>query len=167
MDISDAIKKSSIFNSLEKEELNHIVNISSEKKFQSGDVIMQEGQEGDCMYLVVQGEVGISKSLTMKFDDDDFRQTEKILTRYKSEDHVIFGEMALIAQDKRTATILAQTDCVFLEIKRDDFIKLIKNRPELGVKILMKLSKLLVDRLKQSSEDVIRLTTALSIALSQ
>ena len=103
----------------------------------------------------------------MKFGEDDFRKTEKVLTRFRPEDHAIFGEMALIGQDSRSATIIAKTECMLLEIKRDDFIRLIESDPELGVKILMNLSGLLVNRLRQSSQDVIRLTTALSIALSR
>lgn len=167
METTDAIKQSFIFSSLEQEELPYILNITEEKKFQKGDVIMQEGDKGDTMYIVVEGEVGVSKSLTMKFGDNDFRQTEKVLTRFRPEDHVILGEMALIGSDNRSASIVARTDCLFLEIKRDDFLRLIRQNPELGVKIMLKLSELLINRLKQSSKDVIRLTTALSIALSK
>jgi CRP-like cAMP-binding protein len=167
MELTDAIKKSFIFNTLEENEVTEILNISNEKRFLKDEVIMHEGEKGDTMYLVVEGEVGVSKSLTMKFGDNDFRKTEKVLTLFRPDDHVIFGEMALIGQDNRSASIMANTDCLFLEIKRDDIINLIKNKPDLGVKILMKLSELLVNRLKQSSQDVIRLTTALSIALSK
>jgi len=167
MEFADAIKTSFIFNTLEDKEVREILDISREKKFLKDDLIMQEGEKGDTMYLVVEGEVGVSKSLTMRFGDNDFRQTEKVLTRFRPEDHVIFGEMALIGQDNRSASIMANTDCLFLEIKRDDIISLIKNKPDLGVKILMRLSELLVNRLKQSSQDVIRLTTALSIALDK
>lgn len=52
------------------------------------------------MYLVLKGEVGVSKSLTLKFGDDDFRETDKVLSRIRPEDHEIFGEMALIGQDR-------------------------------------------------------------------
>jgi len=75
----------------------------------------------------------------MKFGDDDFRQTEKVLTRIQPEDNVIFGEMALIGQDNRSASIMARTDCILFEIKRDDFIRLVEGKPKLGVKVLMKL----------------------------
>lgn len=167
MELSEAIKNSSIFNTLEEDELTAIFNITRETRFQEGDVIMQEGDEGDTMYLVVEGEVGVSKSLTMKFGDNDYRKTEKVLTRFGAEDHLVFGEMALIGKDSRSATISARTDCLFLEIKRDDFLKLLEEKPKLGIKVLIKLSELLVSRLRQSSQDVIRLTTALSIALSK
>ena len=167
MDIEETLRQSTIFNTLKEDELADVKNIIREIRFNAGDVIMQEGNEGDTMYMVVQGEVGVSKTLTLKFGDDDFRTTEKVLTQFRSDDHAILGEMALIARDSRSATIIADTDCLLLEINRDDFICLIEERPELGVKILLKLSELLIKRLKQSSQDVIRLTTALSIALSK
>jgi CRP/FNR family transcriptional regulator, cyclic AMP receptor protein len=163
----DAIKECFIFSSLEEDQLSEVLAITREITFKKNEIIMQEGEKGDTMYLVVAGEVGVSKSLTMKFGDNDFRQTEKVLTGFKPEDHVVFGEMALIGQDSRSASIIARTDCLFLEINRTDFIKLVEARPGLGVKILMKLSELLINRLKQSSQDIIRLTTALSIALSK
>jgi CRP-like cAMP-binding protein len=167
METIKTAKNSLIFNSLDDEELAQVLSITGEKRFSKGDMIMHEGEEGDTMYMVVEGEVGISKSLTMKFGNHDFRKVEKVLTRFRPEDNAIFGEMALIAPDSRSASIMAQTDCILLEIKRDDFIGLVAGKPELGVKILMKLSELLINRLRQSNQDVIRLTTALSIALSK
>ena len=128
---------------------------------------MQEGEEGDTMYMVVEGELEVSKSLTMKFGDDDFRKTEKVLTRFSPDDHVVFGEMALIGREKRSATIIARTACVLFEINRDDFMGLIEDRPRIGAKVLFKLSELLVCRLRVVNQDVIKLTTALSIALSK
>ena len=167
MDHKETVKNSFIFKTLEEEDLAEVLGITSEKRFQKDDVIMQEGEKGDTMYMVVEGEVGVTKSLTMKFGDDDFRETEKVLTRFTAEDHVVFGEMALIGQDNRSASIMARTDCILLEIKRDDFLRLIEGKPGLGVKVLLKLSELLVNRLRHSSQDVMRLTTALSIALSK
>lgn len=167
MEIADALRDSLIFKGLREEDLSEILNVVREKRFHEGDLIMQEGDDGNSMYMILEGELGVSKSLTMKFGEDDFRKTEKILNRLTAKDHAIFGEMALIAQDKRSASIQANTDCVLLEMSRDDFIRLIESRPELGVKILFNLSQLLISRLRQSSQDIIRLTTALSIALSR
>ena len=165
MELAKIVKNSFIFNTLKDEEIGEVLKITREKKFSKGEIIMQEGEEGDTMYMVVEGEIGVSKSLTMKFGDDDYRKTEKVLTRFRPEDHVIFGEMALIGQDNRSASIIAHTDCILLEINRIDFVKLIESRPNLGIKLLMKLSELLINRLRQSSQDIARLTTALSIAL--
>jgi len=167
MNIEEAVRKSSIFRGLQDNEIAEVLSIIREERFHQGDLIMQEGDEGNTMYMILEGELGVSKSLTMKFGEDDYRKTEKILNRLTARDHAVFGEMALIAKDKRSASIMASTDCVLLEINRDDFIRLIESKPELGVRILLNLSQLLISRLRQSSQDVIKLTTALSIALSR
>lgn len=167
MDISESVKNALIFKTLDENQIEKVLNITREIRVYHGDVIMQEGDEGSTMYMIVQGEVGVSKSLTMKFGDDDFRQAEKVLNRFRHEDHVIFGEMALIGNDTRSATIMARSDCVLAEINREDFIRLVQGEPELGVKVLLNLSQLLVNRLRESGQNVIRLTTALSIALSK
>jgi len=89
------------------------------------------------------------------------------LRRFRSQDHVVFGEMGLIGLDNRSATTGAKTECVLLEIERGDFLRLVGHRSELGIKVLLKLSELLVNRLRRSSEDIVRLTNALSIVLSK
>jgi CRP-like cAMP-binding protein len=164
---SKTLRSIQIFAALDDNELAQMSNITKEKRFQSGETIMQEGLEGDTMYLVIDGEVEVSKVLTLKFGDDDYRETEKVMRRVRPENHEVFGEMALIAREKRSASITAVTDCVLLEINRDDFFSLIEDLPGLGVKVLVKISELLISRLRRASQDVIRLTTALSIALSK
>ena len=156
-----------IFSTLTDDELVLVKDITRERLFNKGDMIMHEGEEGDTMYLVVDGIVEVSKSLTMRFGEDDFRKREKVLTRFRPEDHVVFGEMALIARDTRSATIVAVSDCRLIEIGREGFLGLVEKAPTLGVKVLFKISELLISRLRQSGQDVIRLTTALSIALSK
>ncbi|MCJ7594608.1 MAG: cyclic nucleotide-binding domain-containing protein [Desulfobacterales bacterium] len=167
MEISETVRKSSIFKNLGDDEVAEVLNITREIRFPKDDIIMREGDQGDTLYMVLDGEVEVSKSLTMKFGDDDYRKTEKVLTHFRAKDHVILGEMALIGQDSRSASIIAKTDCVLLEIKRDDFMRMVESKAELGVKVLLNLAELLVTRLRQSSKDVTRLTTALSIALSK
>jgi CRP-like cAMP-binding protein len=157
----------SVFSTLNEQELEQVANITREKRFRNGEVIMKEGDEGDTMYLILEGVVEVSKVLTMKFGEDDYRETDKVLTRFKPEDYVVLGEMALITQETRSATILAVGDCVLVEINRNDFLRIVESSPRIGAKVLYKISELLIARLRQVSQDVIRLTTALSIALSR
>ena len=166
MNPSDVIKRTFIFDDLDEQEVLNVLKITKERHFSKDEVIMQEGQEGDSMYIIVDGSVEISKTLTMKTGEDDFAEREKILTSFRSADNVVFGEIAMIDREKRSASVIATSDCVFLEIEREDFLGLIEQRPQMGVKVLKKIAELLASRLRQSSQDVIRLTTALSIALS-
>ncbi len=125
MEITELIRQSAIFSAFEDDELAEVLNITRERRFREGDAIMQEGEQGETMYMVVEGEVEVSKALTMKFGDDDFRKTDRVLTHFRPEDHEIFGEMALIARENRSASIMAKTDCLLLEIKRDDCLRLV------------------------------------------
>ena len=72
----------------------------------------------------------------------------------------------MIDQEKRSASVVTTTDCTLLEIRRENFLLLFDRKPEMGVKVLRRLAALLAGRLRQSSQDVIKLTTALSVALS-
>ncbi len=167
-DILETVRKASIFKNLKDEEISELLNITTEKRVHKEDFIMHEGDEGSTMYMLLEGEVKVSKTLTMKFGGEDLRKAEKVLSSLRAQDHVLFvGEMALIANEKRSASILAQTDCVLLEIRRDDFMRLIETKPSLGVKVLLNLAELMATRLRHSDENIIRLTTALSVALSR
>jgi len=161
------LKEISLFSNLDDSEIGRIAELTRKKRFASGEVIMQEGQEGDTMYIVLEGELEVSKTLTMKFGEDDYREKEKLLTRYFSQDHPFFGKMALIGRYQRSATIVAVTDCLLLEISRSDFMKFLEGFPAIGNKLLLKISESLIKRLRRSSQDVVRLSTALSIALSR
>jgi CRP/FNR family cyclic AMP-dependent transcriptional regulator len=166
-DIRETVRKASIFKNLEDQEISEVLNITTEKRVHKENFIMHEGDEGSTMYLLLEGEVEVSKALTMKFGGEDIRKADKVLSSVRAQDHVILGEMALIAKEKRSASILAKTDCLLLEIRRDEFMRLIETKAVLGVKVLLNLAELLTARLRHSDENVVRLTTALSIALSR
>ena len=78
-------------------------------------VIITEGIEGNCMYVVMEGEVTISLH-------------DKVLaTALPGE---IVGEMALINSDIRSATVTAKTDCLLALIDQSSFESLIQHVPE-------------------------------------
>jgi len=164
---AEQLKQMPLFDTLDQDELKQVVLITRKRRFHEGQTIMREGEQDNTMYLVLEGEVEVTKTLTMKFGENDFRETDKVLSRFRAEDQVVFGEMALIAQDTRSATVVALGECVLLEIKRNDFLRIVERFPAMGAKLLLKISQLLIARLRQSSQDIIRLTTALSIALSR
>jgi CRP/FNR family cyclic AMP-dependent transcriptional regulator len=166
MNASEALRKTFIFKDLDDQEVEEILEISQERRFVNGEIITQEGERGDSMFILIDGNVEVSKTLTMKLEQGDFTEREKILTRAKAEDNLVFGEIAMIDRENRSASVVATTECILLEIKREDFLGLLDKIPDTGVKVLRRLAELLATRLRQSSQDVIRLTTALSVALS-
>ncbi|MEJ2090653.1 MAG: cyclic nucleotide-binding domain-containing protein [Syntrophobacterales bacterium] len=158
-----AYKKIFIFQDLDEEELQQILHLAKPCFFATNSIIIKEGESGDSMYIMGEGEVEITKRLTMVIDQD--LPKEKRMIRLKAEDGVSFGEMALLENDVRSATVTALTDCHLLELNREDFLRFIQEHSVTGCKILLRLAQLLSHFLRKTDQDVVKLTTALAIAL--
>lgn len=128
---------------------------------------MREGEVGDSMYLFAEGEVLVTKNLTMKTGKRGFSQAEKSMVRLDARYVSFFGDMAMFENDVRSATITASTDCLLYEIRREDFERLASRDPVLGYDLIRKIAAVLCHRVRQGNQDILKLTTALSIALSK
>ena len=156
-------KKIFIFQDLEEEDLQRVLQLARPRSFSVNSVIVKEGESGDSMYIMCEGEVNITKRLTLVLDQD--LPKEKRMIRLRAEDGVSFGEMALLENDTRSATVTALTDCRLLELNRDDFLGFIRENSVTGCKIMLRLAQLLSRFLRKTDQDVVKLTTALAIAL--
>ena len=156
-------KKIFIFQDLEEKELQRVLQLAKPRFFSAHAVIIKEGESGDGMFIMCEGEVNITKRLTLVLDQD--LPKEKRMIQLKAADGVSFGEMALLENDTRTATVTALTDCRLLELSRDDFLGFIRENSVTGCKIMLRLAQLLSRFLRKTDSDVVKLTTALAIAL--
>ena len=154
-----------ILQDLQDEELAEVWGASLPRKFPAGSVIMAEGEPGDKMYILLEGEVEVTKRLLLPIDQTAL--LERIMNRLKSKDGVTLGEMALIENDVRSANVTASTDCRMLELSKETSFRLFNQNPAMGVKILFRLSQLLSKRLRKSDADIVKLTTALVVALER
>jgi len=159
----DFLHKIFLFQDLEGNEIQQVLNRTASREFSAGAAILQEGETGDSLFIMCHGEVEITKALTLVLDEDTPK--EKVMIRLKAEDGVCFGEMALLENEARSATVTARTDCSLLELNQQEFLALIRDHPQMGLKILLRLAQLLSRHLRKSNQDVIKLTTALAIAL--
>ncbi len=101
----------------------------------------------------------------MRLDADSIGEAEKSFTRLDATDHVLFGEMALLERSERAATVLAITPCELLEIANADFERVCAEDPSLAAIIFRNMARQLSARLRRTNQDVLKLTTALSLAL--
>lgn len=157
------LQKISLFQDLEENEIQQVLKRTTPRNFRAGAVILREGETGDSLFIMCQGEVEITKALTLVLDEDTPK--EKVMIRLRALDGVCFGEMALLENEARSATVTALTDCSLLELHRQEFLALIRENSQMGLKILLSLAQLLSRHLRKSNQDVIKLTTALAIAL--
>ena len=124
------LKSFDLFRALPGEELAQIAEIAEEQPFAFGDQVFTEGEPGDALYLVVEGTVKV-------------HQGGKQLAQLGPRD--VFGEMAVLDSEPRSATVTALKDSVLLKIARDDFRDILQERPEIGMGVIKVLSRRLRD----------------------
>jgi CRP/FNR family cyclic AMP-dependent transcriptional regulator len=156
-------RKINLLEDLSDDEIQQVLHRTTPRKYPAGSVIIQEGEPGDSMFIMASGEVEITKQLTLVLDDDTPK--ERVMIRLKAENGVYFGEMSLLENETRSATVTALTDCHLLELHQQDFLDLIRHNPDMGVKLLLRLAQVLSRHLRKTNQDVVKLTTALAVSL--
>ena len=117
--IKGKIISSFIFSSLEKKDLEIVINAMEEKKFKLDDNVITQGEDGDCLYIV---ETGILKC----FKTFNPENSPKFLRNYESGDS--FGELALLYNCPRAATIVCASDeCILWSLDRETFNHIVKD----------------------------------------
>jgi len=106
---------------------------------EKGDVLFQEGDLGGTMSLLIKGRIEIQKD-------------HKKLTALQPGRS--FGEMSLIDNQCRSACAIAIENSVFISIDKDNFAQLSKEHASLALMLVMKITRLLSQRLRQTSSQL-------------
>jgi len=157
-----------VFQDLSARELDKVREIFHEQTCPAGGVVMAEGQVGDEMFILVRGTVQISKAMLlpgMNVPLLNMASPRKVLATLQEGAHPMLGEVALIDSEERSATVRAQTDCLFLVTNRAQFFGLAQREPELGVKLLLTIGKRMAATIRRTNSEVVKLTTALALSL--
>lgn len=125
------IKQIPLFAGLGDAELHYLADILSEMNIPAGQLLFQEGDPGDCFYVILSGNVEILKALGTP--------DERLLnTRGPGE---FFGEMSLLDPDgRRTASVRTAVPTQLLVMARSDFDALLQYRPALAYEMVRVLS---------------------------
>lgn len=133
-----------LFDELSMRELAAIERIMHLREYQGGEYVFRQGDRGLGMYIVMSGRVAVlsepEEHELSELSDGDF-----------------FGEVALLDDSFRSATVRARTDCSILGFFQPDLNDIISSDPKLGLKIVMKLGKYACIRLRNSNEKVLAL----------
>lgn len=94
------------------------------------EIIFREGEPGQHMYVILDGQVEIRKKTGEK-------STRTMITLKKGD---IFGEMAVVERKVRSATAIAATDCRLLRLDEEAYFDLVQKNPDFAVKMIKTLS---------------------------
>ena len=156
-----------IFDGLSEQEIENFIKLMTFKKVKKNEVIIKEGDNGDTIILLLNGEVSMTQALTLKNSKAISDNREKTSIRIDSKkSHHFFGEISLFNEvDKRTATITATSDCEIAILDDNEIIKLCNENHTLGYKIMKNLAEKLASSLERTNNQVLKLTTVFSLIL--
>lgn len=121
----NVIKNCPIFNNLKDDDYEKIMQLSEEFDYKKDDIIFRENEIADAFYIIVYGKVNILK-------EGEDGQNE-LLAEKKEGD--VFGEMAVIDELPRSASIIAATDLKLLKLDKNSFLQLLKNFSHISIEI--------------------------------
>jgi len=135
----EVLHKMPLFRFLTYQELVRVLNITDVRSYAKGASVVQEGDMGDEMFIVLTGAVKVHSG------DAEF-------ARLEPGQHV--GEMALIDRAPRSASVSALEPSKLLTIRRRDFFDLIRKHHDIAVKLLWSFLGELSTRLRSTSRDL-------------
>jgi len=136
----------------------------------AGQNLIVEGEVGSEMYIMTEGVVRVTKSMvagSLHLPALAIESPRKVLAVLHGRDFPLIGEIALIDQDVRSATVVVLEDAQFLATDRTTFLDFARRNPSVAFRVLFAVAERLAARVRRSNREVVKLTTALALALDR
>jgi CRP-like cAMP-binding protein len=140
-DIRSKLKGHALFAEFTAIELGELLDLLDQVQVKEGDLIVKQDEVGDCMYLVVDGEVRVMHHRGGR---------DIALATLKGGD--FFGEIALVDNGPRSADVVAQGNGLLLKITQASVAALAGVYPTAAFKFLIAVGRILVARLRTSNQ---------------
>lgn len=138
-----------LFSDLSQRELSAVESILHRREYDRDEILFHQGDPGVGMYLIQEGTIKIL-----------YEPTDSTLAELADGD--FFGELCLLNETPRSATAIARTDSVLYGLFRPDLLDLVERNPSLGVQILLRIGRVLSERLIKTNEQVQQLREQLA-----
>jgi CRP/FNR family cyclic AMP-dependent transcriptional regulator len=132
---ADALAACPFFEGLSRNELLEIAKVTEDLEVEAGKALTREGQSGSEFFVIVDGDVSVTK------------EGQEIRTLGPGD---FFGEIALLEDTPRTATVTTKTPLRFFVLTRQAFRSMLAHQPELEEKVVAALE----ERVRATSENV-------------
>lgn len=136
----DLLKKVSLFEGLNLEELKALSEVALPRVFPKDRVVIMAEEEGDTLFVISGGQVKVS------IVSEDGRE---VILSILSQGN-FFGEMSLLDGNPRSANVTTMSESELLMIRRADFLRLIHRIPDIAVKLL----SVLASRLRKTDRKI-------------
>jgi CRP-like cAMP-binding protein len=141
--IIDTKDKLQVFQLLNEDELNTIIPYFELIKYKAGETLFKEGDSGDYFAIVLSGKLEVKK-------ETEFKGKAIVLAVLGKGSFT--GELAMLDEQVRSATVVAIDDSELFILKRDNLEKFMQEHPHTGIKILKGIIRTMSIRLRKSVE---------------
>ncbi len=125
----DLLRRIPLFSNIEPSKLKLLAFASERLTFRKGAELCRQGDAGDSAYIIIEGSVGIVVSTP----NGDARVAE-------ARENDIVGEIAILCDVPRTATVVADRDVEVLKISKELFFRMVEEFPRMAVEIMRELA---------------------------
>ncbi len=136
----DVLRRVPLLATLGEEDLAAFAGLLRERRYPKGSMILAQGDPGEALYLLAAGQVKV-----VLIHEDGREVILSVLGV-----GAFFGEMALLDQEPRSAHVVAMTDSLLLQLRREDFQTRLRSGPEVAIALLRELSR----RLRRADETI-------------
>jgi len=134
------LRSVNLFSNLKDSELEAISRILYLSSYHRGQLVFQEGEDGNALYIVIKGRVKVCL-----YDEEGREYVLDVIGQ-----DGFFGELALIDELPRSANAIAMESSDLLVVRRNDFMKLLLENPSISVNIM----RVLASRLRAADERI-------------
>ena len=142
IEVCESLSRSELFQDWTWEELDTLSSYMAGYRANTGDLLFEEGALGDSMGLLLSGQIAVHKQ--------DAAGVTKLVAHIQAGR--TFGEMAVIDGDRRSASCVTTEPCVLAFLSRIQFDRILKDNQTLGIKLLLRITRQLSQRLRGVSD---------------
>ena len=142
--VEEMLLKIPVFENLKPRELRQVSGIVHRRQYVAGEYVFFQNDPGLGMYVIEQGEVSVGLVGT--------DGSKKELALLKDGD--FFGELSLLDESPRSASVIAVTDANLIGFFRPDLFEIMEKAPSTGLKIVLKVAEMIGERLRNTNQEL-------------
>jgi len=135
------LSTSPLFEMLSNQELEYVSELSRPRRFSAGQIVFEEGELGDSLYVIASGEVEVLRRAAAG--------EQRIIATLRAPE--FFGEMSLIDKEYRSATVRSRTDAELLHLTAENLATFRKRHRDGFTFVVINIARVLSSRLREAN----------------
>jgi CRP-like cAMP-binding protein len=128
--------------------LEEVAAISDEVFVAKDGYVFREGEKADKLHLLVKGSIALRVKLTSRPDS--------VTVSIVSRPHQTLGWSGVVAPNHYTASAYCEEDSMLVAVPSDKFLKILETHPEVGFKVMLRITEIIADRLRNSRQALLK-----------